>query len=52
METDVILGEEFYLDEIRPVCVQKGYLPKKLPSKEDFEEYEPDSDEEQLMEKY
>jgi hypothetical protein len=29
LEEDVILGEEFYVEMIRPLCVDKGYLPKK-----------------------
>ena len=45
LETDVILGEEFYMDEIRPVCVQRGYLFKKPPTKEDLESDEEEDDE-------
>lgn len=32
MEDDVILGELFYVDMIRPYCVDKKYLPKEIPS--------------------
>lgn len=32
LEDDVILGEDFYVELIRPVCVAKGYLPKKPPT--------------------
>jgi hypothetical protein len=32
LDEDVILGEDFYIELIRPVCTAKGYLPKKLPT--------------------
>lgn len=35
-EDDVVLGQDFYLQLIRPVCAQKGYLPKQVPTKEDL----------------
>lgn len=38
LEDDVILGEDFYVELIRPVCVAKGYLPKKPPTSEDVED--------------
>ena len=31
LEDEVILGEEFYVEMIRPFCVDKQYLPKKPP---------------------
>jgi hypothetical protein len=38
LEDDVILGEEFYTEMIRPICVDKQYLPKKPPSPMDVED--------------
>ena len=38
LEDDVILGEEFYVDMIRPFCVDKQYLPKKTPLPEEVED--------------
>lgn len=40
LEEDVILGEEFYVEMIRPLCVDKGYLPKKQTKPEDVEDIE------------
>ena len=45
LDDDVILGEEFYTELIRPICVQKGYLPKNLPTAEDLRGSDVDSDE-------
>lgn len=42
----MILGEEFYLDLIRPVCVTKGYLPKQIPNAADLQEDDDDEDDE------
>jgi hypothetical protein len=38
LQDDVILGEEFYTDMIRPYCVDKQYLPKKPPTPAEVEE--------------
>ena len=40
----MILGDDFYLENIRPECVKKGYLPKKAPTPADLSSDE-DSDE-------
>ena len=44
LDDDVILGEEFYVDLIRPICVQKGYLPKNIPTEDDLKDSDDDSD--------
>ena len=43
-----VLGEQFYLELIRPECVKKGYLDKKIPTEDDLldEDSEEESDEE------
>lgn len=51
LDDDVILGEEFYLENIRPECVKKNYLPKKVPTPEDLSSDESDSDSEEENEK-
>jgi hypothetical protein len=38
LEDDVILGEDFYIEMIRPFCVDKQYLPKKPPTPEEVED--------------
>ena len=38
LEDDVILGEEFYVEMIRPFCVERKYLPNKPPLAEDVED--------------
>lgn len=38
LEDDVILGQDFYLELIRPTCVTKGYLPKQVPTETDLKE--------------
>ena len=38
LQDDVILGEEFYTDMIRPYCVDRQYLPKKPPTPAEVED--------------
>lgn len=38
LEDDVILGEEFYIEMIRPFCVDRQYLPKKPPTPEEVDD--------------
>jgi hypothetical protein len=40
LEDDVILGEEFYIDMIRPLCVERQYLPKKPATPEEVQDIE------------
>lgn len=48
LEDDVILGEEFYVEMIRPFCVDKQYLPKKPPTAEEVEDIEFDEELERM----
>jgi len=38
LQDDVILGEEFYTEMIRPYCVERQYLPKKPPTPAEVED--------------
>ncbi len=38
LQDDVILGEEFYTEMIRPFCVDRQYLPKKPPTPAEVED--------------
>lgn len=40
LANDVILGEDFYVEMIRPFCVQRDYLPKKPPTPEEVADIE------------
>lgn len=40
LDDDVILGEEFYAEMIRPFCVDRQYLPKKPPMPEEVADIE------------
>ena len=52
LEDDVLLGEDFYVDLIRPFCVDKQYLPKKPPMPEEIEDimFDEEIQREQLLE--
>ena len=39
-EDDVILGEDFYVDMIRPFCVERQYLPKVPPHPSEVDDIE------------
>lgn len=43
LEDDRILGEDFYVELIRPICVKRGYLPKDLPTNADLRDSDEDS---------
>lgn len=40
LEDEVVLGEKFYTELIRPFCVAKGYLPKNKPTPEEVADIE------------
>ena len=52
LEDDVLLGEDFYVDLIRPFCVDKQYLPKKPPMPEEVQDimFDEEIQREQLLE--
>ena len=37
VEEDCVIGEDLYVSLIRPICANKGYIPKQVPTEEDLE---------------
>jgi hypothetical protein len=54
LENDLVLGEELYLDILRPGCVKAGYVTKEIPTEDDVnaDDSDDDSDDEKKKKKH